>query len=148
MPQIALHLLLASALVGCALGIITGLIPGLHVNNVAILLIAISPTLLQHGISPVCIAIIIIANAVAHTFLDFIPSIFLGAPEAETALAVLPGHRLLLEGRGIEAIRLSALGSAGSVIVALGSCYRSALFSGTYILSSINTWAGFYCSSP
>ncbi|UZE91917.1 MAG: tripartite tricarboxylate transporter permease [Methanosarcinales archaeon] len=120
MPQIALHFLLASALVGCALGIITGLIPGLHVNNVAILLVTFSPALLQHGISPVCIIIIILANAVAHTFLDFIPSIFLGAPEAETALAVLPGHRLLLEGRGIEAIRLSALGSAGSVIVALG----------------------------
>ncbi|MDI6889032.1 MAG: tripartite tricarboxylate transporter permease [Methanocellales archaeon] len=120
MPQITLHLLLLSALVGCALGIITGLIPGLHVNNVAILLIALAPTLLQHGISPVCIAIIIIANAVAHTFLDFVPSIFLGAPEAETALVVLPGHRLLLEGRGVEAIRLSALGSAASVIVALG----------------------------
>ncbi|WP_440951481.1 tripartite tricarboxylate transporter permease [Methanococcoides sp. FTZ1] len=35
------------------------------------------------------------------------------------ALAVLPGHRLLLEGRGAEAIRLSALGSAGSVAFSL-----------------------------
>jgi len=141
MPQIAPHFLLASAFVGCALGIITGLIPGLHVNNVAILLVALSPALLQHGISPVCIAIIIIANAVAHTFLDFIPSIFLGAPEAETALAVMPGHRMLLEGRGIEAIRLSALGSAGSVIVALGLVIPlSILFE--HIYSILNQYMG------
>ncbi|WP_394697719.1 tripartite tricarboxylate transporter permease [uncultured Methanomethylovorans sp.] len=35
------------------------------------------------------------------------------------ALAVLPGHQLLLDGRGPEAIRLSALGSAGSVITSI-----------------------------
>ncbi len=35
------------------------------------------------------------------------------------ALAVLPGHQLLLDGRGPEAIRLSALGSAGSVIISI-----------------------------
>ena len=43
----------------------------------------------------------------------------MGAPEADTALAVLPGHVLLMEGRGAEAIRLSAIGSAGAVIVSL-----------------------------
>ncbi|MCD5409730.1 MAG: tripartite tricarboxylate transporter permease [Methanocellales archaeon] len=110
---------MVSVLLGCILGTTTGLIPGLHVNNVALLLVAISPSLLAHGISPIYIVVIIIATSIAHTFLDFVPSIFLGAPEADTALAVLPGHRMLLEGRGIEAIRLSALGSAGSVVVAL-----------------------------
>ncbi len=51
--------------------------------------------------------------------MDFVPSIFLGAPEADTTLAALPGHKLLLDGHGIEAIKLSALGSAGSVLVSL-----------------------------
>ena len=119
MFEISPHFLLVSVLLGCILGTTTGLIPGLHVNNVALLLVAISPSLLAHGISPIYIVVIIIATSIAHTFLDFVPSIFLGAPEADTALAVLPGHRMLLEGRGIEAIRLSALGSAGSVVVAL-----------------------------
>lgn len=119
MPEILIHLLLVSVIFGFLLGIITGLIPGLHVNNVALLLVAFSPFLLKHGFTPLNIAIIIVANSVTHTFLDFIPSIFLGAPEADTALAVLPGHKLLLEGRGIEAIKLSALGSAGSVVVSL-----------------------------
>lgn len=44
---------------------------------------------------------------------------FLGAPDGDTALAVLPGHRLLLDGAGAEAVRLSALGSAGSVVASL-----------------------------
>lgn len=119
MFEISPHFLLASVLLGGILGTTTGLIPGLHVNNVALLLVAVSPSLLVHGISPIYIVVIIIATSIAHTFLDFVPSIFLGAPEADTALAVLPGHRMLLEGRGVEAIRLSALGSAGSVTVAL-----------------------------
>ncbi|MCO5381212.1 MAG: tripartite tricarboxylate transporter permease [Methanosarcina barkeri] len=44
---------------------------------------------------------------------------FLGAPDGDTALTVLPGHRLLLDGAGAEAVRLSALGSAGSVVASL-----------------------------
>ncbi|MDD2778216.1 MAG: tripartite tricarboxylate transporter permease, partial [Methanocellales archaeon] len=106
-------------LFGFLLGIITGLTPGLHVNNVALLLVAFSSFLLKLGFTPIYIAIIIVANAVTNTFLDFIPSIFLGAPEADTALVVLPAHKLLLEGHGMEAIKLSALGSAGSVVVSL-----------------------------
>ncbi|KPQ41229.1 MAG: Tripartite tricarboxylate transporter TctA family protein, partial [Candidatus Methanoperedens nitroreducens] len=56
------------------------------------------------------------------------PSIFLGAPEADTALAVLPGHALLMEGRGAEAIRLSSIGSAGAVIVSLIMAIPMAFF--------------------
>ncbi|WP_341537086.1 tripartite tricarboxylate transporter permease [Methanosarcina barkeri] len=44
---------------------------------------------------------------------------FLGAPDGDTALMVLPGHRLLIDGAGAEAVRLSALGSAGSVVASL-----------------------------
>ena len=52
------------------------------------------------------------AALITHSFLDNIPTTFLGVPEAETALAVLPAHALCLEGRGEEAVRCSALGSA------------------------------------
>jgi putative membrane protein len=52
----------------------------------------------------------------AHTFLDFIPSTFLGAPEAETALSVLPAHGMLLEGNGYRAVFLSAVGSFGAIM--------------------------------
>ena len=55
---------------------------------------------------------------------------FLGAPDGDTALAVLPGHRLLLEGAGAEAVRLSALGSAGSVVVSMLFVLPFSLFFG------------------
>ncbi len=104
---------------GFALGIISGLTPGLHLNNFAALLLAISPQLLAMGFSPFQMACIILSASISQTFFDSIPAIFLGAPDSETALTVLPGQRLMLEGRGIEAVRLSSLGSADSVLFAI-----------------------------
>lgn len=128
MPEISLLLLLLSIFLGIILGIITGLTPGIHVNNAALFLVGISPLLYNLGFAPLYIAIIIISNSISHTFLDIIPSIFLGAPGEDTALAVLPAHRLLLEGKGIEAVRLSAFGSAASVVVSLLLIAPVALF--------------------
>ena len=48
---------------------------------------------------------------VTHTFLDSIPSIFLGAPDSDTVMAVLPGHKLLFQGLGWDAVRLTVIGS-------------------------------------
>lgn len=104
---------------GFVLGAISGLVPGLHLNNFAAMLLAISPYLLEEGITPFQMASIILAASIAQTFFDSVPAIFLGAPDSDAVLAVLPGHRLMLEGRGIEAVRLSALGSAASTVVSL-----------------------------
>lgn len=95
---------------GTAAGIVTGLTPGVHINLVSVMLLAASPALLTF-VSPLFLAVFIIAMAITHTFLDAIPSIFLGAPDADKVLAVLPGHKLLLEGKGHEAVRLTTEGS-------------------------------------
>lgn len=109
-----LEILLAMA-VGIAFGIFTGMIPGVHINLVAAVILSVSPFLVQY-VSPFPIAAGIMAMSITHVFIDFIPSIFLGAPSETTALAVLPGHRLLMEGRGFEAVFLSALGGFLGVI--------------------------------
>jgi len=44
---------------------------------------------------------------------------FLGVPEEGTVLSVLPGHHLMLEGRGKEAIRLVGLGGFGAILVTI-----------------------------
>ena len=54
--------------------------------------------------------------AITHTFLDFIPAIFLGAPDEDTGLGVLPGHELLLDGKGHHAMKLTVLGSTIAII--------------------------------
>jgi putative membrane protein len=117
--NVSILLLLISVLAGCLMGIVSGLIPGLHSNNFAMLLVSVSPMLIESGIPATYIIFMILANCITHTFHDIIPAIYLGVPNSDMALAVLPGHQLLLDGRGPEAIRLSAMGSAGSVIVSI-----------------------------
>lgn len=108
--------LLLFTFLGILLGIFTGLIPGLHVNT--IVLIILSTGLI--GISgPYIIAVTIIAMAITHTIFDFVPSILLGMPESSTALSVLPGHRLLMEGRGLEAIYLTVIGGIVVILLSL-----------------------------
>lgn len=97
--------------VGIILGTITGLIPGLHPNLLATLLIGyvFAP--------PLQMSLLIISAGVTNSFLDFIPSVMLGAPEAATALSVLPGHEFLLQGRGYEAIKLTVIGGLIAVLI-------------------------------
>lgn len=103
------------AAVGCGLGIATGLVPGLHINN----LLPVMVTLLAVIGDPYYLAAMIVSMAVTQTFVGFVPSIFLGAPEADTSLSTLPGHKLLQEGRGFEAIKLTVIGGIGSLAVSM-----------------------------
>lgn len=112
-----LSLLLATC-VGIMLGIITGLVPGIHVNLVSTFILSISGMLLAYT-SPFILCVAILAMAVTHTFLDTLPTIFLGVPQEETVLSMLPGHRLLLQGKGTEAVLISVFGSLGSMILAI-----------------------------
>jgi putative membrane protein len=104
-----LHIFIALA-VGIFCGIFSGICPGVHINLVSVVLLNLSPLLLRYT-DPIVLCVFIIAMAITHTFLDTIPSIFLGAPDSEDALNVLPGHRMLLEGKGLEAVRITIVGS-------------------------------------
>lgn len=103
---------------GVLFGVITGITPGVHINLVAVLLLSLSPFLLTyvHILSLICF---IMSMSITHTFLDFLPSIYLGAPSDETALAVLPGHKFLLAGMAYEAVRLSVIGSFFGILLTL-----------------------------
>ena len=109
---------LITALLGIAAGIFTGLIPGIHINLVSLLVVSLSVYLLDIFSLP-SLGVFIISMAVTHTFLDILPAIFLGAPDADTAMGVLPGHKLLLQGMGYEAVKLTVIGSLFSLILAL-----------------------------
>jgi len=110
--------ILLAVLVGCCAGIITGLIPGVHINLVSIILLSVSGYLLGFA-EPITLCVFIISMSVTHSFLDTIPSTFLGAPDADTALAVLPGHKMLMEGRGFEAVKLTVIGSLLCLILSV-----------------------------
>src|SRR3989344_2381888 len=111
----ALFSLLLALLAGILAGTFTGLAPAIHINLVSLGLVTVSPFLLNF-FSHLILAVFIVAMSITHTFIDFIPSVFLGAPDEDTALSVLPGHRLLLKGRGYEAVILTAYGSALGIL--------------------------------
>ncbi|SFC33596.1 putative membrane protein [Halobiforma haloterrestris] len=108
--------LLAWSLAGAALGCCSGLVPGLHANNFAFLLAGVAPSVPG---PPLFVGSAMLAAGVVHTFLNAVPAMALGVPDAEMAVTALPGHRMVLEGRGYEAIRLSALGSVLAVLAAV-----------------------------
>ena len=64
--------MLAALFIGVCIGSLTGLIPGFHVNNVALILLGVSPALLAIGIPLSAAAGIIVATGVVHTFLNYI----------------------------------------------------------------------------
>src|SRR6056297_4007988 len=101
---------------GIALGTLSGLTPGLHVNNLALLLAAVAPSVPG---PPRLVGAAMLAAGTVHTFLDVIPALALGVPDPAMAATALPGHELVLAGRGREAIRLSALGSGLAVVLAV-----------------------------
>lgn len=109
-------LIVAFTLAGSSLGVISGLIPGLHANNFAMLLVGLAPSV---PAPPLYVGVAMLAAGVVHSFVDAVPALAIGVPDADMAVMALPGHRLVLEGRGREALRLSALGSVLAVILAV-----------------------------
>lgn len=115
---------LAGALVGC----LTGLLPSLHVNTLAVLLLAAAPLMnaafqvlgrsMEAGF---LVAALILSISVAHTFVNIIPATYLGAPDESTALSVLPGHQMLLRGSGYRAVQLSAYASQAAVVASVAA---------------------------
>lgn len=125
MDLLLLPALLAFTLLGVLAGTATGLLPGVHVNNVALLVLALEPAAVGVLAAVVgddavlLLAAFLAAAAVAHGIVALLPSVFLGAPDADTALSVLPGHRLLAIGRGYEAVLLGARGAFLAALLAL-----------------------------
>ncbi|MDD1746608.1 MAG: tripartite tricarboxylate transporter permease [Methanomassiliicoccales archaeon] len=107
---------------GGVLGASCALIPGFHANTLALVLLALLGPLASglsyaasllgcHLSGTLLFAAFLVAAATAHSFVDFVPSAFLGAPAEDTVLCLLPAHRLLKSGKGMEGIRYAAFGS-------------------------------------
>ena len=117
------------SLLGALLGMAAGLVPGLHINNVAYLVSASAGALVGLALSilpgaapdeaPLLVAALIVSCMVAQLFTSVLPSVFLGAPDPGRALSVLPAHRMLLRGRGREAVTCSLIGCVGGLATCL-----------------------------
>lgn len=88
---------------GVFLGLLSGFIPGIHSNTVIAVLASL-------GFVSGDFASLIIGLFPAHLVAAFIPSIFFGIPEEGAVIAVLPGQRLVLEGKGLVALKSVLVG--------------------------------------
>lgn len=123
-------------IVGIIAGTITGLIPGVHINLIGAFIVSLSASLF-YLINPIYLVVFIVAMAITHTFVDFIPSIFLGCPDTDTELSILPGHEMLKRGEGYEAIILTCYGSLAAIFILVLIAYPAIfIISKTYNLLS------------
>src|SRR3989338_10970310 len=108
--------IILALLIGTLAGIFTGLIPGIHINLVGAIIVSLSISLLSN-IPAIYMGVFIVSMSITHVFIDFIPSIFLGAPEDGTELSVLPGHEMLKQGLGFQAVKLASLGCLYGILI-------------------------------
>ncbi|NJD98820.1 hypothetical protein E3E26_03285 [Thermococcus sp. LS1] len=95
-------------LAGILGGTLSGISPGIHVNTLAAFLSSV-------GVDG---NLLLFSMGLTHTFLDVIPSAFFGVPDEGTSLGVLPAHRLVLQGRAMEVVRIALWASFLAVLMA------------------------------
>lgn len=108
--------LIIALLIGIILGCITGLTPGIHINLVSAFVVSLSLTLFL-GINPLFLVVFIVAMSITHTFVDYIPSVFLGAPDEDNFLSILPGHEMLIKGEAYSAVVYTLYGSLLAILI-------------------------------
>lgn len=110
--------LIGAALVGTVVSSFLSCLPGLHIYNVAGLLVILA--LEVEGLVPdEVLAMLMLGLVVGYAMINTIPSVFFGAPDDTTLFVVLPGQRYLMERRGFEASVLAGVGGLGGLAALL-----------------------------
>ena len=94
--------ILLFSLLGIFVGIAVGLLPGIHPNQIYIILVSILPLL--SFLSEWDLIAFVLSISISNVISNYIPTIFFSIPDSNTAINVLPGHKMALEGRGLEAL--------------------------------------------
>jgi len=98
------------ALLGLLIGILAGLVPGFHTNLIAVIVAGFNA-------DAWLLSVFLVSVAVSRSVIDAVPTVFLGA--SENIMALLPGHKFLKRGFGVEAVKFCVLGSILGIISAV-----------------------------
>lgn len=104
---------ITSTVLGVISGILTGLIPGIHPNTV---IFTSLPVYIGSNLSLPIYLSYITGLSISHTFHDFLPAIFLSAPEAESALSTVAAPEMVEKGRGLKAFQYTVYGGLTSLV--------------------------------
>ena len=106
------------ASLGALLGVATGLVPGIHVNLFAALMLEALPFLTATGLL-VPASALLLAMGMAQTMVDIVPTLVLGAVDEDSSVSVLPGMDLVKRGFAMEAVRLWLRGCLAGLLLSL-----------------------------
>jgi putative membrane protein len=100
---------------GTLIGTFTGLVPGVHVNTVAPIVLAVALATTTQANDPTTgalwAALLIFSVAIVHTLINVIPTLAAPLPEDDTALILLPVQRMTQAGHAREALTISIIAS-------------------------------------
>jgi putative membrane protein len=108
-------ILVGIALIGTLIGALLALLPGLHIYNIAGLLILPTITRLI-PLHDEALALFMLGLVIGWAVVNVIPTVFLFAPDDASIGVVLPATRYLQRGKGAEAALLVGTGSLGAVL--------------------------------
>lgn len=139
-----LVMIIYACVIGAAIGSVSGLVPGIHVNTLAALILAFHGTLesvlsllVPSELVPTLLACCVVSAAVVHSATDFVPSVFFGIPDPDNVMNIMPGHSMLLDGQGMTAVRCAAIGSLvgsfTSILIAIPMFYLLSNGLGDYL---------------
>ncbi len=94
-------------LLGVFLGTVTGLVPGLHTNNIALVFYFLY---IVFGFDGFYFSVSLFSMAITHSFVSFIPSVYMNAPEEGTFLSLSISQKYAQKGLGHKAVFLSVVG--------------------------------------
>ena len=119
---------LLSSTAGTAVGFCLGLVPGLHVNNLAAVLVAGSGYVLGSFVvlddftgsdrTTLLVCVFLCAAMMGHMFSEAVVATYLGIPAGD-AVSLLPAHRLARAGLGQLAICASADGTLSGAVLGM-----------------------------
>lgn len=116
---LSLFVVVASSCAGALVGIVAGLVPGLHMNNFAAVIVACAGASALTAPSPASLFVpcLLCAALTGHMFASAVGATYLGVPDGD-AVSVLPAHRLARAGLGPVAVRSSVDGTIAGVLLA------------------------------
>jgi putative membrane protein len=95
-------------------------VPGLHIYNVlGLILWTFFRFMPATPLAPEIITAVIVSMISAYAIGNSIPAILLAAPDESALHTVLPGQKMLQEGKGINAVMLTTYGSTGALLAIL-----------------------------
>ncbi|MEM2174587.1 MAG: tripartite tricarboxylate transporter permease, partial [Candidatus Micrarchaeia archaeon] len=89
---------------GILVGFFAGLLPGVHPNQIYFLIIS-----LGLFVETKTLIVFLASLATANIIFNYIPTLFLSLPHTNTVLNLLPGHKLVLKGKGLKALKINLI---------------------------------------